>query len=137
MPEVWPPRVSRQEEEMRRVWIWRNYNSPKILVAEQEDQQSPHCLVAIATSICRILLSLESICLGRSRMLQMWSKDAADRASWNLLLRQRWIHSQFQRRSSEWACQIRTRHDNSRSLVEECGLGRIRTSDLRRVRATS
>src|SRR6266571_6111396 len=74
MPSVWPALLPCQEEEMRRLRVRSNDHAPQILVAEQEDQPSPHCLNRPRRRNQRKFLASET--------RQKWtSSDATDAAA--------------------------------------------------------
>jgi len=61
VPEVRPPFLPRQEEEVRGLRIRSHHDPPKIFLAEQEDQQNSHSLIGanVPKSIPNFILNFE------------------------------------------------------------------------------
>jgi hypothetical protein len=142
MPPMRPPRLPCQKETLRRLRIRRDQKTQTLLVAEQENNPRKNslnlCLPEFNLTTRRLLRN------GRSTMPTLQSTNAVERQTENIHLSNRRIHPWTQRPLRK-TCRVRDSSESGshfRALrylhrVLGSGLGRIRTCDLRRVRATS
>ena len=89
MPEVRPPLLPCQEEEVRRLWFRSYYYASKIFLAEQEDQQNPHSLKTNARVVFPIQFSTSRLEKdGQDQVPPLRARNAMDFTIEDILLRQ-------------------------------------------------